>query len=68
MENLAPLMDKLATDEPTKTYQELAQTTANRGGLNTLASAEAMAGQLPSTEAPPTPGWWDTLSHEACSH
>ena len=55
MDEIAVLMDRIETYEPTKTLQELAREMPLVPGLRLLASREAIAGPSPSTEATPKP-------------
>ena len=53
MDEIAVVMDRLETYEPTKTLQELTREMPLVLRLRLLASREAIAGPSPSTEATP---------------
>ena len=55
MDEIAVVMDRLETSEPTKTLQELTREMPLVLRLRLLASREAIAGPSPFTEATPKP-------------
>ena len=55
MDEIAVVMDRLETSEPTKTLQELTREMPLVLRLRLFASREAIAGPSPLTEATPKP-------------
>jgi len=55
MDEIAVLMDRVETYEPSKTLQEFDREMPLVPGLRLLASREVIAGPSPSTEATPKP-------------